>query len=91
MTKIGLRELRQNASAYLRLVTAGETVQIVDRGRPVALWIPLPKTEGIARLEAESRLSESVGDLLDLGPPLERVPGVPLPSDALTQAREHER
>jgi prevent-host-death family protein len=91
MTKIGLRELRQNASVYLRLVAAGETVQIVDRGRPVALWIPVPKAAGLARLEAESRLSESEGDLLDLGPPLPRVPGVALPSETLALAREHER
>jgi len=91
MTKIGLRELRQNASVYLRMVTAGETLQIVDRGRPVALWIPLPKTGGMARLEAESRSSESEGDLLELGPPLVGVPGTPLPSEALALEREHER
>jgi hypothetical protein len=55
------------------------------------MWIPLPQAGGIARLEAESRLSESEGDLLDLGPPLARVPDSPLPSDVLAQEREHER
>lgn len=91
MTKVGLRQLRQNASVYLRLVKAGETVQIVDRGRPVALWIPMPATDGIARLEAESRLSDSEGDVLELGAPLERARGIPLPSKTLEQDREHER
>jgi prevent-host-death family protein len=91
MTKIGLRELRQNASVYLRMVRAGETIQIVDRGRPVALWVPVPTTGGIARLEAQSRLSESEGDLLDLGPPLVGVRDTPLPSEALALEREHER
>jgi prevent-host-death family protein len=91
MTKVGLRELRQNASVYLRQVTAGETIQIVDRGRPVALWIPLPTAQGVARLETESRLSESAGDVLELGPPLPRLAGVPLPSEELALAREHER
>jgi prevent-host-death family protein len=91
MTKIGLRELRQNASVYLRMVKAGETVQIVERGRPVALWIPLPKAGGMARLEAQSRLSESAGDVLDIGPPLVGVPGTPLPGEVLDLAREHER
>jgi prevent-host-death family protein len=91
MTKIGLRELRQNASVYLRMVRAGETVQIVDRGRPVALWIPIPTAGGMARLEAQSRLSESEGDLLDLGPPLVGVHGTPLPGEALALEREHER
>jgi hypothetical protein len=55
------------------------------------LWIPLPQAGGIARLEAESRLSESEGDLLDLGPPLARVPDSLLPSEVLTLEREHER
>jgi antitoxin (DNA-binding transcriptional repressor) of toxin-antitoxin stability system len=91
MTKIGLRELRQNASVYLRMVTAGETVQIMDRGRPVALLTPLPKVRGIGRLEAESRLSEAEGDLLELGAPLQRVAGVPLPSQVLGLEREYER
>jgi prevent-host-death family protein len=90
MMKVGLRELRQNASAYLRRVKEGETVQIVDRGRPVALWVPMPTVGGIARLEAESRLSEAQGDVLDLGTPLPAVRGTPLPSETLTADRDHE-
>jgi len=90
MVKVGLRELRQNASAYLRRVKEGETVQIVDRGRPVALWVPMPAVGGIARLEAESRLSESQGDLLSLGPPLPAARGAALPSETLNADRDHE-
>jgi prevent-host-death family protein len=37
MTRIGIRELRQRASDYLRRVEAGETIEVTDRGRPVAL------------------------------------------------------
>ena len=91
MTVIGIRQLRQNASAYLRLVEAGEVVQIADRGRPVALWVPIPRGQGLARLEAQARLSEAVGDVLDLGPPLRAVRGVPLPSQTLAEARQDER
>jgi prevent-host-death family protein len=91
MTVVGIRQLRQNASAYLRLVEAGETVQITDRGRPVALWIPVPRGVGIARLEAESRLSTVEGDVMDLGPPLRPTRGAPLPSEVLASEREHER
>lgn len=91
MTIVGIRQLRQHASRYLRLVEAGETVQIADRGRPVALWIPVPKCRGIARLEAESRLSTSVGDVMDLGVPLRPIRGAPLPSATLAADREHER
>ena len=91
MTVVGLRQLRQNASAYLRRVEAGETVLIASRGRPVALWVPIPKGSGLARLEAASRLSVAEGDVLALGPPLRKARGVPVPSNVLAAAREHER
>ncbi len=40
MTRIGIRELRQHASRYLDLVKAGQTVEVTDRGRLVALLTP---------------------------------------------------
>ena len=91
MTKIGIRELRQHASEYLRKVQTGETVEISDRGRPVALMIPVPDLGALDRLARDGRLSTADGDVLDLGPPLEATLGVPLPSDALAQARLDER
>ena len=39
---VGVRELRQNLSVYLRRVEAGESLPVTDRGRPVALLGPLP-------------------------------------------------
>jgi len=39
MTRIGVRELRQNASRYLALVKAGETVEVTERGALVALLV----------------------------------------------------
>ncbi len=40
MERIGVRELRQNASRYLALVKAGETVEVTERGVLVALLAP---------------------------------------------------
>jgi prevent-host-death family protein len=40
MDRIGVRELRQNASRYLDRVRAGETIEVSDRGELVALLIP---------------------------------------------------
>ncbi len=40
MERIGVRELRQNASRYLGKVKGGETVEVTERGRLVALLIP---------------------------------------------------
>ena len=36
-----MRELRQHASRYLDEVAAGESIEITDRGRPVARLVPI--------------------------------------------------
>lgn len=36
MTTVGVTELRQNLSKYLRLVGQGERLIVTDRNRPVA-------------------------------------------------------
>ncbi len=38
--RIGVRELRQQASRYLARVKAGESVEVTERGRLVALLVP---------------------------------------------------
>lgn len=87
---IGIRELRQNASRYLRLVEErGEPIEITDRGRPVALLSPLPSTGTIERLVATGRLRRGKGGPLPkLADP---APGVPLPSEILAEMRASER
>jgi prevent-host-death family protein len=64
--KIGIRELRQNASAWIAKVKAGASIQITDRGRPVARLVPLTSTE-----QARDRLI-SEGQLIPAAAP--RVP-----------------
>lgn len=39
--RIGVRELRQNASQYLHRVAAGESFTVTDRGMPVAQLVPM--------------------------------------------------
>ena len=41
MNRVGIRELRQNLTVYLRRVQRGETLEVTDRGRPVAVIGPL--------------------------------------------------
>lgn len=43
MDQIGVRELRQHASRYLARVARGETLEVTDRGRPVARLVPVPQ------------------------------------------------
>ena len=67
MDRVGVRELRREASAILRRVAAGEAVEVTDRGRPVAIILPsMPR--GLIRLEREGLLRRAQGDLLDLTP-----------------------
>jgi prevent-host-death family protein len=57
MERIGVRELRQHASRYLDRVKAGETVEVTERGRLVALLVPPdPATSARQRLIASGRL-----------------------------------
>ncbi|MGL5856817.1 MAG: type II toxin-antitoxin system Phd/YefM family antitoxin [Angustibacter sp.] len=57
MERIGVRELRQNASRYLAMVKTGQTVEVTERGELVALLVP-PQRARTARdrLIAEGRL-----------------------------------
>jgi len=71
---VGVRELRQNLSVYLKRVAAGETLRVTEHGRPVAMLTPLPKKEEsvLDRLIAQGLARPAQGDLLALEPPKPR-------------------
>lgn len=55
---VGVAELRQNLSVYLRRVRRGERLIVTDRNRPVAeLGPPSSKGQDLDRLIAEGRVS----------------------------------
>ena len=78
------------ASELLRLVEQGETVEITDRGRPVALLSPLPTGSPLERLRAAGEVDPATLDLDDLPAPLE-LPDVEQPSAVLARLRRDER
>jgi len=90
MKRVGVRELRQNASAVLRRVAAGEVVEVTDRGRAVARIVPLPEASRLEQLLAEGRASGATGDVLDVKsmPP---IAGRPPLSKILADRRADER
>jgi len=55
MLAVGVRELKNRLSEYLRLVRTGERVMITERGRPVAVISPPPVTPADRRIEAMLR------------------------------------
>jgi prevent-host-death family protein len=91
MERIGIRELRQHASRWVRRAAAGESFEVTDRGRPVARLVPPAPDEGIERLRAEHRTTPATRELLELGSPLRPRPGVPLPAELLEAMRADER
>jgi prevent-host-death family protein len=44
-SEVGIRALKQNASAVVAQAAAGSTVTITEHGRPVARLVPIPTTE----------------------------------------------
>src|SRR5438132_14055772 len=90
LTRAGIRELRQNASALIRRVIAGETIEVTDRGRPVARIVPLRGRSVIDQMVAEGRATETRGELLDLKP-IQPVTGRRRLSEVLADLRADER
>jgi prevent-host-death family protein len=72
---VGVAELRQNLSRYLRRVANGERLLVTDRNRPVAELGPAPSTgAALDRLIASGRVSRPTRR--GLPPPL-RMDGDP--------------
>ncbi len=83
---VGVRELRQNLSVYLRKVLKGATLEVTEHGHPVAMLVPVPAASGpVGQLVATGRARAPEGSLLDLLPPKGR------PNKRLTRALEDER
>jgi prevent-host-death family protein len=85
METVGVRELRRQASAILRRVAAGETVEVTDRGRSVAVLLRTMPS-GLARLEREGLLRRAEGDVLELAP-VRLPPGSVEPSRLVAEGR----
>jgi prevent-host-death family protein len=91
MSTVGVRELRQRASELLRRVEAGETIEVTDRGRPVAVLAPLPDGEPLERLRAAGEVIPAVGDLAELPKPIPLPAGKEAPSAVLARLRRDDR
>lgn len=88
MERIGVRELRQHASRYLARVGRGETLEVTDRGRPVARLVPV-RTDRWADMVARGKVTPAA-DATDVA---EEVPADydVEPSVVLTAMRAQER
>lgn len=87
MEAVGIRELRQNLSVYLKRVTEdGETFEVTDHGKPVALLSPRKGEDWYNAMVAAGRIRPGKGNFKDLPPPL--GPVSTRGTDALREQRE---
>jgi prevent-host-death family protein len=92
MMSIGVRELRQHASRYLRLVKAGQRVAVTDRGALVAYLIPAEESTSILdRFAAAGEYEPPAGDLRRAPPPPPKPAGARSLVDVLEEMRDEER
>jgi prevent-host-death family protein len=70
MTAVGIRALKQNASAVVARAEAGETITITDRGRPVAQLTPIASSR-LEQLRRAGRVRPAQRRIADLPEPVE--------------------
>lgn len=84
--QVGIRELRQDLSRYLRRVRAGERLVVTERRQPVAVLSPwVDDTDPLERMIGQGAAARGSGGLLAIEPLARPV------SDAGTRALEEER
>lgn len=84
MIEVGVRELKNNLSHYLKRVARGERIRVTMRGRPVAELGPAAANkvdEDLKRLAAEGKLTLATK-------PKDRNPPPPVRSDSSVSASE---
>lgn len=92
MVSIGIRELRRNASRYIRLVKAGERVAVTEHGEVVAYLVPAEEPNSILdRLEAAGQYRPAIGSILDVLPIPTPPPGGKPVSETVIEMRNEER
>lgn len=92
MESVGVRQLRQNLSLYLRGVKEGDSFRVTERGREVARLVPSgPPDSPIARLVAERGATMPTVDLLALAKASELPPAVGPPSSVILDEQREER
>jgi prevent-host-death family protein len=90
--RVGIRELRQNLSVYVRRVREeGRAYEVTERGEAVARLTPLEDrpTSRIEEMIADGRISPARRAWAEIPAPLPRRPGKPL-SQVLQEMRDEE-
>ena len=90
MKTVGIRALKQNASAVVADAAEGEIVTITDRGRPVAQLVPVPSSR-LEALVAAGRARLATRSFAGLAAPAKRRRGRRRLSEVVEEMRGDER
>lgn len=91
--RVGIRELRQNLSVYVRRVREeGRAYEVTERGEPVARLTPLENRPAsiIEQMIADGRITPATRDWSELPEPVRLPPGGPALSEVLQQMRDED-
>jgi prevent-host-death family protein len=86
MTSVGIRELRDNLSRYIRRIEAGERIAITAHGRVVAELVPLGgRIRGTPNRFDELVATGVIRPPLETGDPMEDSPDIGLPAGTVAE------
>ena len=91
--RVGIRELRQNLSVYVRRVREeGRAYEVTERGEPVARLTPLENRPAsiIEQMIADGRITPATRDWSELPEPVRLPPGGPALSEILQLMRDED-
>ena len=92
MESVGIRELRQYASRYVRMAKAGQRIPVTERGKLVAYLVPAEETGTLLdRLAASGDYLPPAGGIEDLLPPPAIPEGRQPLSEVVAELRDEER
>lgn len=60
MKRVAISDLKSHLSEHLRAAEAGETIEVMDRARPIAKVVPMSHDEGSLELVPPARTFASV-------------------------------
>ena len=91
--RVGIRELRQNLSVYVKRVREeGRAYEVTERGEPVARLTPLEGRPAsvLEQMIADGRITPATRKWSEMPEPVQLPPGGPTLSEILQQMRDED-
>lgn len=86
MSTVGVRELKNRLTRYLRQTKNGEEIVVTERGKPIAVLMPIKSAKDATSLEARLAILAAQGRVtLPTRKPLKRVRMVRITGPTIAQ------